>query len=80
MASAKQIAWRKKFAQKYGKKGSKKKIVKDFGTLEKKMEDRIKAGGKGGTKSELNAIIRAKINATDDPVIKKALKHLMFKS
>ncbi len=35
MASAKQIAWRKKFALKYGKKGAKSKYAKNIDELKK---------------------------------------------
>mgnify|MGYP003662814705 CR=1 FL=1 len=91
MASAKQIAWRKKFAKLYGKKktGSKSKVKakKSSKELQAKLEARVKReGGVGvyGDKNqkrderELNAILRARMRETKDPVVKKALRSLMF--
>jgi len=68
MASAKQIAWRKKFAKLYSKKGKRSRIK---GTLTAK--------GKSPRKYyvEFNAMLRKKIRATKDPVKKKALKEML---
>ena len=87
MASAKQIAWRKKFAKLYGKKktGAKSSSKK----LERKMESKLKKlktperyGDKNQKQreKEFNKIFMARIRETNDPEVKKALKKLMFKS
>ena len=81
MASAKQIAWRKKFAR-MSKAGKFKKSKK----LEKKLATKLKSGKpeKYGDKNqkirekEFNEIFLAKIQETDDPEVKKALRNLMF--
>ena len=83
MPSAKQIAWRKKFA-KMAKSGKFKKSSKQ---LETKLATKLKSKGLGefGDKNqkarekELNAIFRARIRESNDPVVKKALRSLMFK-
>ena len=84
MASAKQIKARKAFVKKYAKKGKRGKSSKK---LEKQYVQKIKKEGMGkyGDKNqkirekELNAIFRARIRETNDPVVKKALRGLMFK-
>ena len=86
MASAKQIAWRKKFAR-MSKAGKFKKSKKSSKQLEKKLATKLKSGKpeKYGDKNqkarekELNAIFRARIRESNDPVVKKALRSLMFK-
>ena len=83
MASKAQIAWRKKFAR-MSKAGKFKKSSKK---LEKQYVQKIKKEGMGkyGDKNqkirekELNAIFRARIRESNDPVVKKALRNLMFK-
>ena len=83
MASAKQIAWRKKFAR-MSKAGKFKKSSKQ---LETKLATKLKSGKpeKFGDKNqkarekEFNAIFRARIRESNDPVVKKALRSLMFK-
>ena len=86
MASAKQIAWRKKFAR-MSKAGKFKKSKKSSKQLQKKLVSRVKREGYGtygdkdqkAREKELNAIFRARIRETNDPVVKKALRSLMFK-
>ena len=74
MASAKQIAWRKKFAKKYGgkkKKGSKStkstksKKVKIDGT-KSALDTFLKEHFKGKSDADLRRIIRTKKGNTDD--------------
>jgi len=69
-------------------KASIKGYRKDSKYLQKKLEERVKREGGVGTygdknqkrdERELNAILRARMRETDDPVVKKALKSLMFK-
>jgi len=86
MPSPAQIKARKAFVKKYAGKKKLKAYQKQKDTrgekskaLEKKMADRIKGGGQGGSKEEFNAIFRARMKETKDPVVRKALRSLMFK-
>ena len=86
MPSKAQIKARKLFALR-SKRGDFRKGKKSSKKLEKQYVQKIKKEGMGkyGDKNqkirekELNAIFRARIRETNDPVVKKALRGLMFK-